>query len=67
MLYLIAILLPPAAQLMCGKVIQAVLCVLLMLTLIGWPIAAVWALLVVGEHKADRRAERMVRVMEKGR
>jgi uncharacterized membrane protein YqaE (UPF0057 family) len=63
MRYLLAILLPPVGMLLVGKVVQAVLCVLLMMTLIGWPVASVWALLVVANHNADKRADRMIRAM----
>jgi hypothetical protein len=39
-MYLIAVVLPPGAALMCGKPFQAIFCFLLMLTLIGWIPAA---------------------------
>jgi hypothetical protein len=48
---------------LCGKVFQAILCVVLMLTLIGWPIASIWAVLVVHSHLADKRTERVVRAV----
>ena len=63
MRYLLAILLPPLAMLLCGKLFQAILCLALMLTIIGWPIAAVWAILVVHDHLADKRNERVIRAM----
>ena len=59
MRYLIAILLPPLGMLMVGKVLEAVLCLLLMLTVIGHPIAAIWAVLVVHSSLADARARRI--------
>jgi hypothetical protein len=52
-------------MLLCGKVIQAILCVVLMLTLIGWPVASIWALFVVHSHLADKRMERMVRAVKR--
>lgn len=61
MRYLIAILLPPLGMLSVGKVVEAVLCLLLMLTLIGHPIAAIWAVLVVHSSLADGRTRRMER------
>src|SRR5262249_16526883 len=45
--YLIAILLPPLGLFLCGYWLQAALCLLLMCTGLGWPIASIWAVLVV--------------------
>ena len=59
MRYLIAILLPPLGMLSVGKVFEAILCLLLMLTLVGHPIAAIWAVLVVHSSLADGRARRI--------
>ncbi|MGM8212627.1 YqaE/Pmp3 family membrane protein [Virgibacillus sp. W0430] len=59
MLYLLAILLPPVAVLLVGKPIQAFLnfglCLLLYVP------GVVHAILVVNEHKADKRAEKYAR------
>jgi uncharacterized membrane protein YqaE (UPF0057 family) len=56
-MYLLAILLPPVAVLICGKPIQAfinlILCLLLYIP------GMVHAIMVVNEYKADRRAEKM--------
>jgi uncharacterized membrane protein YqaE (UPF0057 family) len=60
---LIAILLPPLGLLLAGKWFQAILSLVLMLTVLGWPVAAVWAVLVVFNHDEDRRTERLVREM----
>lgn len=65
MRYLIAILLPPLGLLMAGKVFQAILSLILMLTVIGWPVAAVWAVLVVLNHDEDRRTDRVVRELRR--
>ena len=61
MRYLLAILLPPIGMLSVGKPFQALLCLILMFTILGWPFASVWAVLVVHSAFADRRAERMIR------
>jgi len=55
MKYLIAIIFPPIGMLLVGKLGQALLCLVLMLTVIGWPIAAIWAVLVVNNAEHDRR------------
>jgi uncharacterized membrane protein YqaE (UPF0057 family) len=67
MRYLIAILLPPIGMLTVGKVFQAILCLLLMITVIGWPIAAVWAVLVVNSSLADTRNKRVIDEMRRQR
>lgn len=59
MRYLIAILLPPLGMLSVGKPLEAFLCLLLMVTIIGHPIAAIWAVLVVHGSFEDRRARRI--------
>lgn len=58
MRYLLAIILPPAAVLLCGKPIQAVLN--LLLTLCFWIPGVVHALFVVNSHLADKRAEELI-------
>lgn len=61
MRYLLAIILPPVAVLLCGKPLQALLNVLL--TLMFWIPGAVHALFVVNSHLADKRAERIERAI----
>ena len=58
---LIAILLPPLAGRLCGKPVLAVLNVLL--TVCFWIPGAIHALCVVSSYKADRRAEKMAKMM----
>ena len=60
MRYLLAILLPPIAMFTVGKPFQAMLCLVLMITLIGWPIAALWAILVVHSSFADARTKKLM-------
>lgn len=67
MRYLLAILLPPLAMLTVGKPFQAALCLVLMVTLIGWPLAAIWAILVVHSSFADSRQKKIVAEMRKQR
>ena len=63
MRYLLALLLPPIAVLSCGKPFQAVLN--LVLTLFLWVPGAIHACLVVSDHHADRRAERLALVVRR--
>lgn len=65
MRYLLAIFLPPVAMLTVGKPFQAALCLILMFTLIGWPIAAIWAILVVNSSFADTRNKKLIAEMQK--
>lgn len=67
MRYLLAIILPPVAMFTVGKPFQAILCLLLMLTMIGWPIAAIWALFVVNSAFADTRAKKLMDEQRKTR
>ena len=60
MKYLIAILFPPLGLLLVGRVGQALLNLLLMVTVIGWPLAALWALLVVNADETEKRVRRAI-------
>lgn len=64
MRYILAILLPPVAVLLCGKPVQAVLNVLL--TSCFWVPGMIHALLVVNSHKADKRTDRIVDAIRAG-
>lgn len=65
MLYLLAIVLPPAAVLLTGRPIQALLnC---RLTLLFWIPGIIHAILVVNEHKANKRMDRLADRLTQGR
>ena len=57
MSYILAILVPPLACILVGRPTSGVLLAVLMLTLFGWPIASILAILVVMDAKADKRAK----------
>lgn len=61
-MYLVAILLPPVAVLLCGKPVQAILN--LLLTLLFWAPGAVHAILVVHTKQADERNERLIQAVK---
>lgn len=63
MRFLLAILLPPVAVLLCGKPFQALLNILL--TLLGWIPGALHACLVVHHHLEDKRTDRLVSAMDR--
>jgi len=58
MLYLLAILLPPLAIFLCGKPFQALINI--PLTILLWVPGMIHALLVVHNHYADIRTERLI-------
>ena len=65
MLYLVALILPPLAVLLCGKPLQALLnC---FLTLMFWLPGVVHALLVVKTHLDDKRANRLIEALKQAR
>jgi len=63
MLYLLAILFPPAAVFLAGKPIQALLNVVL--TLLFWIPGVIHAILVVSSRNADKRTDRVIKAMNK--
>jgi uncharacterized membrane protein YqaE (UPF0057 family) len=58
MKYLIAIILPPVGMLLVGRIGLAIVCLILQLTILGWPLAAIWAVLVVNNAEHDKRLRR---------
>lgn len=65
MRYLLAILLPPLAVLVCGKPVQAL--INLLLTLCFWVPGAVHALLVANDYYEDRRQQSLLAAMARMR
>ncbi|MBD3220349.1 YqaE/Pmp3 family membrane protein [bacterium] len=63
MRYLLAIVLPPLAVLLCGKPLMAVLN--LLLTIAGILPGIIHALFVVNSHHADKRNRQLVRAMRR--
>ncbi|MGG4218831.1 YqaE/Pmp3 family membrane protein [Paenibacillus jamilae] len=64
MRYLLAIILPPLAVLFCGKPGQALLN--LILCLFGWLPGIIHAIVVVNNHKADKRTDRLIEAIQQG-
>ena len=65
MMYLVAILLPPLAMLLVGRPMEAVVCLILQITVFGWVPAAIWSCLVVHNHLAEKRLERLIKETRK--
>lgn len=62
-MYLLAILLPPLAVLLCGKPIQALFNLLLCFCF-GIP-GMIHALLIVKDHKDDKRINKLIKAQSK--
>ncbi|MFC0779211.1 YqaE/Pmp3 family membrane protein [Flavobacterium sp. HJSW_4] len=60
---LIAIFFPSLSFLLRGKLLTALLCLILQITLIGWIPAAIWALVSLQNSRADRRNAKLIRAM----
>ena len=58
MKYVVAILLPPLGMLLVGRVGLAIVCLILQVTILGWPLAAIWAVVVVNNAEHDKRLRR---------
>ena len=65
MLYLVAVLLPPLAVLLCGKPFQALINVVL--TVLFYVPGLIHAIFVVHNHYADQRNARLIRAIEQQR
>ena len=65
MLYLLAIILPTVAVLLIGRPLTALLNVFL--TCLFWVPGIIHAFMVVNEYKADKRANRMARTINRPR
>lgn len=63
MMTLIAIFFPSLSFLLRGKLLTALLCLILQITLIGWIPAAIWALVSLQNSRADRRNAKLIRAM----
>ncbi|MGD8982635.1 MAG: YqaE/Pmp3 family membrane protein [Desulfobacteraceae bacterium] len=62
MRYLLAVILPPVAVLICGKPIQALLN--LVLTLLFWIPGLIHAIFVVNGYYADQRTDRVIEAIK---
>lgn len=58
---LIAVFFPFLSFLLRGKILTAVICLVLQITLIGWVPAAIWAVISLQNSRADKRTEKLIR------
>lgn len=60
---LIAIFFPSLSFLLRGRVLTALLCLILQISLIGWIPAAIWAVLSLQNSRADRRNAKLIKAV----
>ncbi|NBB30672.1 YqaE/Pmp3 family membrane protein [Cellulophaga sp. BC115SP] len=61
---LLAIFFPFLSFLFRGKILTAIICLILQVTLIGWIPAAIWAVISLQNARADKRTERLIKAMK---
>ncbi|MFY7829338.1 MAG: YqaE/Pmp3 family membrane protein [Flectobacillus sp.] len=64
MMTLLAIFFPFLSFLFRGKVLTAIFCLILQVTLIGWIPAAIWAVISLQNARADKRTDRLIKAMK---
>jgi hypothetical protein len=57
---LLAIFVPWLQFFTIGRPIAGLICLLLQLTIIAWPIAAIWSVYALSQYKTDRKIEQMM-------
>ncbi|MBJ2124314.1 YqaE/Pmp3 family membrane protein [Flavobacterium sp. IB48] len=62
---LIAIFFPCISFVLRGKILTALLCLILQITLIGWIPAAIWAVVSLQNSRAERRNNKLIKAMRK--
>jgi uncharacterized membrane protein YqaE (UPF0057 family) len=60
---LLAIFFPFISFLLRGKLLTAIICLVLQITLIGWIPAAIWAVISLQNGRADRRNEKLIKAI----
>jgi TM2 domain-containing membrane protein YozV len=60
---LLAIIMPWLSFMLRGKILTGILCLILQITIVGWIPAAIWAVVSLQNHRADKRTERIVNAM----
>lgn len=64
MMTLIAIFFPSVSFFLRGKIITAIICLLLQITLIGWIPAAIWAVISLQNARADKRNRKLIKAVK---
>lgn len=64
---LLAILLPFVSFFVRGKIITAIICFILQITVLGWLPAAIWAALSLSNARAEKRNQELIRAIKENR
>jgi uncharacterized membrane protein YqaE (UPF0057 family) len=64
---LLAILLPFVSFFVRGKIITAIICFILQITVLGWLPAAIWAALSLQNARAEKRNQELIRAVRENR
>lgn len=56
---LLAIIFPPLVFFTIWRPIQGIFCALLWMTIIGWPVAAIWAVYALSQYRNDELRREM--------
>ena len=55
---ILALFLPWLQFFTIGKPISGIICLILQLPLIGWPVAAIWSVYALSQYKTDQKIKR---------
>lgn len=58
---ILALLIPWLQFFTIGKPISGIICLILQLTLIGWPVAAIWSVFALSQYKTDQKIKEAMR------
>jgi uncharacterized membrane protein YqaE (UPF0057 family) len=62
---IIAIIFPTLSFFLRGKILTAILCLLLQITIIGWIPASIWAVLSLQDARAEKRNKKLIKAMNR--
>ena len=58
---ILALLIPWLQFFTIGKPISGIICLILQITVIGWPIAAIWSVYALSQYKTDQKLKEAMR------
>jgi hypothetical protein len=58
---ILALLIPWLQFFTIGKPISGIICLILQITVIGWPIAAIWSVFALSQYKTDQKIKQAMR------
>lgn len=58
---ILALLIPWLQFFTIGKPISGIICLILQITVIGWPVAAIWSVFALSQYKTDQKIKQAMR------